>query len=278
MSPLRRLAVTLAATLAAPSTHAVGLPDTTYKALPCRPTIACTADLVPPGVVELEMGYLYRRLGNGAHQQSLPFLLKVTLAEWAQLQLGSNGLTVASRPAPARFFDDLTLGLKLHLRDQSDDAPSLSFSAEASLPLRAAPGYLRTYDALFTAYLSKDVRRLHADLNLGLNLWRMEGVPLAQPWVALALSVALPRGFGPMVELYWFGDAAPVSPTDAGLLVALSYMPRNWIVLDVGGDAGLVQSTRAASVFVGATLIPLDLWETALERPARFERQTRRAR
>ncbi len=94
---------------------ATNFPDETYHSLPCRPTIACTADFVPPGVVELEMGYIYRRLGIGANQHSAPFLLKLTLADWVQLQFGSNGLTRASQPAPAFFFDDVTLGLKFHL-------------------------------------------------------------------------------------------------------------------------------------------------------------------
>jgi hypothetical protein len=30
------------------------------QTLPCRPTIACTADIVPPGAFELETGVLFR--------------------------------------------------------------------------------------------------------------------------------------------------------------------------------------------------------------------------
>jgi hypothetical protein len=61
-------------------------------------------------VVELEMRYIYRRLGIGANQHSAPFLLKLTLGDWVQFQFGSNGLTRASQPAPAFFFDDVTAG------------------------------------------------------------------------------------------------------------------------------------------------------------------------
>jgi hypothetical protein len=264
--------------LLSPLAQAIDFPDASYKALPCRPTIACTADIVPPGVIELEMGYLYRRLARAVNQQSVPFLLKLTLAEWAQLQFGSNGPTFASMPVPARFFDDVTLGLKLHLQDQEARIPSLSFSATASIPTRAAEGYLRTYDALFIFYVTKDFAWLHADLNLGLNLWQLEAAPHTQPWLALALSVALPRGFGPMLELYYFSDAAPVAPSDAGMLVALSYQPRNWIVFDAGFDVGFVAATRSASAFAGLTFIPLDLWETSRERRARHERETRHER
>ncbi len=179
---------------------AVAFPDETYHSLPCRPTIACTADFVPPGVVELEMGYIYRRLGIGANQHSAPFLLKLTLADWVQFQFGSNGLIKASQPAPALFFDDVTFGLKFHLHDQSDYFPSLSFSTTASLPTVAAEGYFRTYDLFLVAYVTKDIGWLHADLNLGTNLWRIEKPVSTQPWAALALSVQLPHGLGLMLE------------------------------------------------------------------------------
>jgi hypothetical protein len=60
-------------------------------ALPCRPTIACTADFIPPGGVEVELGYLLRRLAGGVLQHSTPVLVKLTLAEWVQLQVATNG-------------------------------------------------------------------------------------------------------------------------------------------------------------------------------------------
>ena len=269
----RLAAVALTVALARQSSANV-TPDPTYSAIPCRPTIACTADIVPPGVVELETGYLLRRLGDGANQSSIPFLLKVTLLEWVQLQVGSNGPTVASAPSEARFFDDVTVGLKLHVRDQTRRAPSISLSSTLSIPTFQATGYTRTYDALFTVYITKDFGWLHADWNIGGNLWRIEGSPLPQLWTALALSVQLPRNFGAMIETYYFSDAAPVNPRDGGILAAVSYQPRKWVVLDAGLDVGLVQSTRVASAFVGVTLIFLDLWDTEAERRAKAARRT----
>lgn len=77
-------------------------PDDETHALPCRPTIACTADLVPPGAFEIEAGMLFRRLAGNGRQWTLPFLAKVTLAKWVQLQVGSNGYTtMVDEPARA---------------------------------------------------------------------------------------------------------------------------------------------------------------------------------
>ncbi len=259
---MRALVIVLAVVSSA---RADVFPDPSYSALPCRPTIACTADIVPPGVLELELGYIYRRLGNATNEHAVPFLLKLTLIEWAQLQVGSNGPTWQG---DASYFDDVTAGLKVRFHRQTDHVPSLALSATMSVPTAAATGYLRTYDALFTAYVTKDIGWLHADWNVGLNAWRLENAPIAQAWTALALSVTLGKGFGAMLESYVFADAAPVAPRDAGVLAAISYQPRKWIVLDAGPDLGL-EATRVASAFVGVTIIPLDLWDTEDERHAK---------
>jgi hypothetical protein len=265
----RRLVALLGALTAALPARADVWPDSSYKALPCRPTIGCTADIVPPGVVEIEAGYLYRRLGDATNQHSTPFLLKLTLARWAQLQVGENGFTSQSLPSPARFVDNLEVGLKLHLQDQTPLIPSLSLSLLASVALPAQPGYTRAEDLLATLHVSKDIRWLHVDVCLGLNLFRLDGAPLAQAWAALALTFGLAHGLAPLAEVYYFSDAAPLAGADGGVLIALTYQPRNWIVLDLGADAGLVPSTRAVSAFAGVTIIPLDLWDTRAEKPAK---------
>ena len=101
----------------------------------------------------------------------MPFLLKLTVAEWLQLQVGSNGPTFASAPASARFFDNIAFVAKAHLYDQTRLVPSLSLSFSFAFPTAAASGYTRAYDALFIAYITKDLGRVHADLNVGYNLY-----------------------------------------------------------------------------------------------------------
>jgi hypothetical protein len=257
---VKRLAVVLVPWLALCSStvRAVSGPGG-EQALPCRPTIACTADLVAPGDLEIEVGYILRRFDNRALQHSTPVLLKLTLARFVQFQLGTNGGIFASGPVPASYLDDIVAGFKWHLHDQERRIPSLSFSTEVSLPTPAQPIELRTYDLLFTAYVTKDFGRLHADLNFGMNFWRVEQPLLLQPWIALALSTELPRHFTVMAEGYVFGDAAPIALRDSGLLVAVAFTPRSYLVFDLGGDVGLGVA-RQVSAFVGMTIVPLRLW------------------
>jgi hypothetical protein len=258
-------ALALSTVILAPApVHAAGGPQDSDRVLPCRPTIACTAELVPPGTFEIEAGYLYRAATPGAGlatQRSSPVLLKLTVATWLQVQVGSNGFTVAQGDAPGRFFDDVTLGLKLHLLDQAGARPALSLSGTLSLPTPAGQqGYLRTYDALFIGYVSKDLGPIHADLNVGANVWRLEDHPLPQGWTALALSMDLVAPFGVMAEGYYFSPAAPVATRDGGFLFAFTHAPRRWLMFDLGGDVGFFPATRAYSAFVGMTVIPAVLW------------------
>lgn len=241
----------------------VELPDDDTKSLPCRPTIACTADVVAPGLFELETGMLFRRLA-GARQWSFPFLAKQTLTSFAQLQVGSNGVTTLFDGASGTYFDDVSAGVKLHLLDQSSWAPSLSFSGAVAFPV-AEPtggpgGYFPGEDAFFIAYVTKDLGPVHADLNLGLSDWGLESGTRGQEWLALALSAALPAPFGVMAENYYFTSAAPFATRDGGLLFAFSVSPRPWLVFDFGGDIGYFRDDRSYSAFVGMTLVPLRLW------------------
>src|SRR5580700_5739927 len=96
----------------------IDLPDARDHALPCRPTVSCTADIAAPGTLEVEGGLLFSRLGGPAREWSYPFLLKQTLTKLLQLQIASNGLTTVRGVAPAQYLDNVGAGLKLHLRDQ----------------------------------------------------------------------------------------------------------------------------------------------------------------
>lgn len=253
------LAGCLGAVCTVTAAHAVEGPGDT-RTLPCRPTIACTADLVPPGAFELEAGALFRRVYGNGRQWTFPFLSKLTMTEWAQLQFGSNGYSIAQGDVPAQFLDDLTPGVKFHLLDQRRILPSLSFSALASIPTFRGEGYLRTYDTLFTAYVTKDLGWLHTDFNVGLNVWRVQD-PRPQEWVALAVSGNLPPPFGIMAEGYYFTDAKPIATRDGGLLFAVCHSPAPWLMFDFGGDLGYFPSTRALSVFVGMSIVPMLFWQ-----------------
>ena len=230
------------------------------QTLPCRPTIACTADFVPPGAFEVEAGYQYRRLAGNERQSSFPILAKLTLDKWVQAQVGTSGYTAEQGPTALHYFDNVSIGAKLHFFDQGRLMPSVSFSAAVSIPTVAEPGYVRATDLLAIAYVTKDIGPLHADFNVGWNQFGGGSGPVSQQWVALALSTALPPPFGVMVESYYFSDAAPFASRDGGVLFAVSHAPRPWLTFDLGGDVGYFPSTRAFSAFFGMSIVPFLVW------------------
>jgi hypothetical protein len=259
--------LTFAFGVIARETRAIAPPDDDTTSLPCRPTIACTADIVKPGLFELETGMLFRRLG-GARQWTFPFLAKLTLTSFIQLQVGSNGYTTQFDGTPARYLDNVSPGIKFHFLDQRSSLPSLSLSASVGVPvIPHQQGFVPAADVFVVAYITKDLGFLHVDLNLGVNELGFDSSPRAQEWVALAASAPLPPPFGVMIEGYYFTDAVPFSGRDGGFLFALSVSPRPWLVFDFGGDVGYFTESRAYSSFVGMTIVPVGLWSSHCRKP-----------
>jgi Putative MetA-pathway of phenol degradation len=249
--------------------HAWELPTDSDHALPCRPTIACTADIVPAGTFEFEGGLLNRTLGGNSSQFSTPWLAKLSVEPWLQLQAAGNGDTVNHGTDSGPGQNDLTLGAKFHLTDAEGARPSLSFSAAASVPLATGPvDGQRVDETLLTAYVSQDFGRVHLDLNVGLNLWKLDADPTQQQWVALAGSTEVAPQWTVMAEGYTFTDAGLYAPRDGGLLMAVAYALHPWLVLDGGTDIGFFPATRGLSVFAGLTVIPAVLWRPGVVRPA----------
>jgi hypothetical protein len=247
---------------------AVELPDARDTSRPCRPTISCTAEITAPGTLEVESGAQATRLGDGSRALAFPILLKQTFTPLVQLQLGSNGYTTTTSSTPrARYLDNVFIGTKLHVLDQAAWLPALALGGQWSFPTFEATGYARNHDALFTGYASKDVGPIHLDLNVGANVYRLEA-PLTQGFGAFAASASLPdTPFGVAIEGYAFSDAAPATKRDAGIRSFIAVSPRPWWVFDVGGDIGLVAATRAYSLFVGMTIVPVVFARTSTGPP-----------
>jgi hypothetical protein len=244
--------------------------EDTVRVLPCRPTISCSADIVPPGAAEIEAGYAARRVSEGGYVETEPVLLKLTLLRWLQLQAGTSALVYSLGAVPRRldYVDDLTAGVKLHLLDQTSYTPSFALSASLSVPSfdpdTEAPG---GYAASFWAYASKDFGApgspgaLHVDLNGGFDVLQ-PGVAdqRARPFGALALTESLPLKLCAMAEVYAFGDGGLPAPRDAGVLGAVGYAPKPSMMFDVGGDVSAFPATRTFTLFAGVTFVPGRLW------------------
>lgn len=217
------------------------------KAQPCRPTVACTAELVPAGHAEIELG------GFGSSDAtSVNVLAKVSLLDWLQVQLGSDHfLRVEGGQLTA--IDGAVGFLKGRLLAQDGWVPTVSASLKVAMPTRPPlPAAQSSVDLGGTLHLSKDLGPLHADLN---GTLLVAGLREAQGQGALAVSTGLPGDFGVALEVHsTFGN--PRLSNDGGLRAVLTWSAADFLVFDLGGDLGFFRQTRAWSVFAGLVFVP----------------------
>lgn len=247
---------TAAALAALPGTGRAEPAAELVQTLPCRPTIACTAEIVPAGALEIETGYAQRRATDQVANSALA-LAKYSVTDALQLQLGTNNLVTAQSGAATQLLDGVYLGPKLVLHAQTAATPAVAVSALVMLPTRSgADAVARTTDAYLWGYASKDMLGIHADLNLGLDVLSIDARPATQVLAALSLSRDLARGFGAMLEGYTYEGGGAYASHDAGILMAVSYAPSPRIMLDLGGDVALYRDARSMTLFAGVTFVP----------------------
>jgi hypothetical protein len=223
-------------------------------ALPCRPTIACTADLVPAGNFEVELGYGARRSDNLVHSGQV--LLKYSLFDSLQFQLGTVGLFSAGEGTVAHAFDGVTPGVKWKFFDGSTFVPMMAVSGHVDLPTsNASYATQQTVDLEAWVYFSKDLGRFHGDLNLALKVFDVTH-PLAQGLVATSWSTNLWGPFSVFTEVYSTLGGDPSLARDGGWLSGINIAPLDNVMFDVGGDVGFYPGTRTFSVFAGVTFVP----------------------
>jgi hypothetical protein len=212
---------------------------------PCRPTLSCTADLVAPGTLEVELGYQLRR-GGDVTTQTTPVLVKLPVAHWLELQAGDNGYTTG---AGERYVDNVTAGAKLHVLDQTDARPSVAITVTAALPTHGP------FEAIAVAAASKDLGAYHVDGNAGIAA----GQSVVQPYVALAVTHPLSDRWSVTIEPHYFAYAEPLAVRDGGAIAAVAFAPRPWLVIDAAID-GVAIGPRSIAGLAGVSIAPARLW------------------
>lgn len=229
------------------------------RVLPCRPTVACGTAIAPPGQLEIEAGVLHRGVGGGS-AESAPILFKLSLTDFFQLQLGTNGPTFVSGQGGHTFLDASQVLAKFSW-PLGEGLPGLGFTAALNLPTEA--GIEKRTDALFALLFSAEAATIHADFNAGLNLLAVDAAAAPQWWTALSLTREFPHGLTGMIEGWHSGAAGALAGRDGGFLFALGWSPWPSICFDAGGDVAILGSDRSFSAFAGVSLTAARLWRPA---------------
>jgi hypothetical protein len=242
------LAVVLTGILAATSSRAA---ESDVQVLPCRPTIACTADIVPAGVFEVETGTLSRFAHGSA--MAVPILGKLSLTSWFQAQVGTSGLSSSSTGT----FVDLVTGLgKFRVLEQGEWSPSVAFTVGGSVAVTPeSTTYAPAQGFQAAGLASRDFGRFHVDVNGGYSADVGDKTVTHAGWGALSTSFTWTSRIGTFHEVYYLGSPRPRVPKDGGVLFGLAYSPRPDFMVDVGADVGFFPDDRAVSAFFGITAV-----------------------
>ena len=199
-------------------------------AVPNRPTLASTAEMVQPGVFEVEYGL------EAAHgHQNINGLLK-----W-----GASGA-----------------GFKFKLFPQKSARPTLSFLYVATIPTARPQLGAGAMQHLAQLLVSKDFGKHHFDANEGVQFVGRPGSSGFDRhyFTALSYSHPLTKKWAYTAEIAGFSRANAANPATMTILVAPTYSPSSRLVFDGGAYLAAYGNLPRVTFFLGLTYSVADLY------------------
>ena len=239
--------------------------STEMSAVPNRPTIASTAEVVQSGVLELEYGF-----EGGDGHQNINGLVKLGLAKWLEVRVANNPI---QRDAGVFGTGDSGAGFKLRMISQNKKwRPTVSLLYAAILPSASHGLGLQTYGHEVQILVSKDLGKHHFDWNEGIQLF---GRPYPQPsgydrgyFSALAWSHPLRGKWGFTAELAGTSKTNDAIPETMTILFAPTYSATPRLVLDAGAYFAAYGNLPRVTAFVGVTYSIVDLYHRGKRKSA----------
>ncbi len=234
----------------APSQQTQTEPATTeIVAVPNRPTIASTAEVVQPGVLELEYGF-----EGGDGHQNINGLVKFGLTKWLEIRVANNPL---QRDTAIFSTGDSGAGFKLRLVPQKNNVPTITLLYAATFPTASHGLGANAYGHAVQLLVSKDFGKNHFDWNEGIQL---SGRPYPFPkgydrgyFSALSYSRTLKGKWGFTAELAGTSKINEANPREMTILFAPTYNVSSRLVLDAGAYIAAYGSLPRVTGFFGVT-------------------------
>ena len=230
-------------------------------ATPNRPTVTNTADTTQRGVLEIEDG-----IAAGGTLQELQGLLKFGATRDLELRLGNNTFQ-HDASVHSTGVGDTTLGAKYRFLHQTARLPVISLAYTAKLPTAGDDLGTGQVDHQLSFLASKDFGQSRFDFNFNANWFGRAAGGFDHDFMpTLSWSYQLPgraRKFQFEAEL--FGETSPNAAQGGSVshLYAIAYTPRPRLVLDIGGQFGLMGPVPTATFVAGFTYSIVDFYRMA---------------
>lgn len=223
-------------------------------AVPNRPTFASTAEMVQPGVFEIEYG-----LEAAEAHQNINGLLKWGAVKNFELWLLHNPI---ERDDGVAGLGDSGAGFKYKLLPQKNARPTLSFLYVATIPTARPQLGAGAMQHLAQLLVSKDFGKHHFDANEGVQFVGRPGGPGFDRNYFTALSYAHPLAgkWAYTAEIAGFSRANAANPASMAILVAPTYSPFSRLVFDGGAYVAAYGNLPRVTFFLGLTYSVADLY------------------
>ncbi|MCB9857569.1 MAG: transporter [Phycisphaerales bacterium] len=233
-----------------------------------RPDFTESTLTVPSGHLQIESGFTFasnRRKGVRTRRHTFPeILLRAGLAHDVELRIAWAGWTRTTELLRAENDvgrnesmtdsstggNDLSLGAKFHLADQSGWRPDVGLIVAASLPtghIAHSSGDVDPFVGLLWSYDIGESFAIAGNLNLAMPT--IDGDRIVEPQSSVSLSYSISDNVGAFVEYFGFyptaGDGPDAHYVDGGFTFLLS----DDFQIDVRAGAGL--NDDADDVFAG---------------------------
>lgn len=201
---------------------------------PERPTVATHAGTVATGWLEVEAGMERDRLGAAGATLSTPLVLKLGIADHAQLAIDATTL----RAGGTTSFGDVSTGIKWRLLDGAPLVGDFALLPAIKFATGARNAGTGTTDLSLLAISSHDLGPISMDVNFGYT--RRDGDGSRAPKTATLWTVSfggpIAGVLGWTAECYGYpGTAGPAGqPPIVALLAGPTALVRPWLAFDLG--------------------------------------------
>ena len=223
-------------------------------AVPNRPTFASTAEMVQPGVFEIEYG-----LEAAEAHQNINGLIKWGAVKNLELWFLHNPI---ERDDGVAGLGDSGVGFKYKLFSQKNERPTLSFLYVATIPTARPQLGAGAMQHLAQLLVSKDFGKHHFDVNEGVQFVGTQGGSGFDRHYFTALSYARPltKKWAYTAEIAGYSRANAANPASMTILFAPTYSPSSRLVLDGGAYVAAYGNLPRVTFFLGLTYSVADLY------------------
>lgn len=244
---------------------ASGAPADNNPLEPDRPDVTNGTHIVDVGLLQIEFGGVFNRVGDGRHSVGTPVTARVGLTDWLEARISSDGfLSVTDSLDHQAGLGNIQVGAKLRLWADPGGVPVLSIIPTINLPAASESKGLGSgqSDVTIAVLTGTDfLTRGHLDANYGVGrIGAGTGLPrFTQHLVSLSASAEVPGPVTPYLEAFWFSrqdpDGGAVSAIDGGAIYVIN--PR--LALDGGVQIGLTSAAPSVSAFGGLSVVVGDV-------------------